>query len=63
MVLKGLTKCTVSSCGEALALLERGTVKRRTAETLLNSQSSRSHAGEGVLRGQGRGRAHPTCTC
>lgn len=44
-VLKGLSVHSVTCCDEALALLERGTDRRQTASTLLNSSSSRSHAG------------------
>ena len=35
----------VRTSEEIFALLEQGSAKRRTAETLLNKQSSRSHSG------------------
>jgi kinesin family member 11 len=34
----------VKSSADIYALLDRGSAKRRTAETLLNKQSSRSHS-------------------
>lgn len=41
---RGLEEEVVSSAGEIYKILERGIAKRRTAETLLNKQSSRSHS-------------------
>lgn len=40
---RGLEEEIVCSANEIYTLLERGSSKRRTAETLLNKQSSRSH--------------------
>lgn len=44
VMVKGLEEVIVSSAAEIFAVLDRGTAKRRTAETLLNKQSSRSHS-------------------
>ncbi|XP_078152877.1 P-loop containing nucleoside triphosphate hydrolases superfamily protein [Carex rostrata] len=44
VLVKGLEEEIVTSAHEIFALLERGSAKRRTAETLLNKQSSRSHS-------------------
>lgn len=45
VVLAGIEESIVKSSTEIFALLEQGSAKRRTAETLLNKQSSRSHSG------------------
>ncbi|KAI7844763.1 hypothetical protein COHA_001645 [Chlorella ohadii] len=42
--LAGIEESIVKSSKEIFALLEQGSAKRRTAETLLNKQSSRSHS-------------------
>ncbi|KAK4377756.1 hypothetical protein RND71_004052 [Anisodus tanguticus] len=44
VLVRGLEEEIVASASEIFALLERGSAKRRTAETLLNKQSSRSHS-------------------
>ena len=44
VLVKGLEEVIVLTAAEVFPLLERGTGKRRTAETLLNKQSSRSHS-------------------
>ena len=44
VVLQGLEEPHVKSADEIFGLLENGNAKRRTAETLLNKQSSRSHS-------------------
>ncbi|KAM2893222.1 hypothetical protein FF1_008605 [Malus domestica] len=44
VLVRGLEEEIVTSANEILTLLERGSSKRRTAETLLNKQSSRSHS-------------------
>ncbi|MQL77658.1 hypothetical protein Taro_010094 [Colocasia esculenta] len=44
VLVRGLEEEIVTSAGEIFTLLERGSAKRRTAETLLNKQSSRSHS-------------------
>ncbi|KAG5072770.1 hypothetical protein JHK86_007981 [Glycine max] len=44
VLVRGLEEEIVTSAGEIFTLLERGSSKRRTAETLLNKQSSRSHS-------------------
>lgn len=44
VVLRGLEEETVYSANEIYNLLERGAAKRRTADTLLNKRSSRSHS-------------------
>ncbi|KAL8261834.1 hypothetical protein R6Q59_025883 [Mikania micrantha] len=44
VIVKGLEEEIVTSASEIFTLLERGTAKRKTAETLLNKQSSRSHS-------------------
>jgi kinesin family protein 11 len=41
---QGLEEIIVKSKTDIYALLDRGSAKRRTAETLLNKQSSRSHS-------------------
>lgn len=43
VVLNGLEEAQVRSASDIFSLLDQGTAKRRTAETLLNKQSSRSH--------------------
>ena len=44
MVVQGLEEIIVKSSADIYALLDRGSAKRKTAETLLNKQSSRSHS-------------------
>ncbi|KAE8098577.1 hypothetical protein FH972_016630 [Carpinus fangiana] len=44
VLVRGLEEEIVASASEIFSLLERGSAKRRTAETLLNKQSSRSHS-------------------
>ena len=44
VVLAGIEEAIVRDSKEIFALLEQGSAKRRTAETLLNKQSSRSHS-------------------
>ncbi|KAG8376745.1 hypothetical protein BUALT_Bualt09G0095700 [Buddleja alternifolia] len=44
VLVRGLEEEIVRSASEIFTLLERGSAKRRTAETLLNKQSSRSHS-------------------
>ncbi|KAI5055738.1 hypothetical protein GOP47_0029259 [Adiantum capillus-veneris] len=44
VLVRGLEEEVVYSANEIFNLLERGSSKRRTAETLLNKQSSRSHS-------------------
>ncbi|KAJ4970085.1 hypothetical protein NE237_003184 [Protea cynaroides] len=44
VLVRGLEEEIVTSAFEIFTLLERGSAKRRTAETLLNKQSSRSHS-------------------
>ncbi|KAK4419401.1 Kinesin-like protein KIN-5C [Sesamum alatum] len=44
VLVRGLEEEIVASAFEIFTLLERGSAKRRTAETLLNKQSSRSHS-------------------
>ncbi|KAG8374100.1 hypothetical protein BUALT_Bualt11G0095800 [Buddleja alternifolia] len=44
VLVRGLEEEIVTSSSEIFTLLERGSAKRRTAETLLNKQSSRSHS-------------------
>ncbi|KAG6580710.1 Kinesin-like protein KIN-5C, partial [Cucurbita argyrosperma subsp. sororia] len=44
VLVRGLEEEIVTSASEIFNLLERGSAKRRTAETLLNKQSSRSHS-------------------
>lgn len=41
---QGLEEIIVKNKVDIYALLDRGSAKRRTAETLLNKQSSRSHS-------------------
>ena len=42
--MQGLEEIIVKNKVDIYALLDRGSAKRRTAETLLNKQSSRSHS-------------------
>ncbi|KAH6762178.1 P-loop containing nucleoside triphosphate hydrolases superfamily protein [Perilla frutescens var. hirtella] len=44
VLVRGLEEEIVANASEIFSLLERGSAKRRTAETLLNKQSSRSHS-------------------
>ncbi|XP_050213876.1 kinesin-like protein KIN-5B [Mercurialis annua] len=44
VVVRGLEEEAVYSANEIYTLLERGSAKRRTADTLLNKHSSRSHS-------------------
>lgn len=44
VLVRGLEEEIVYSANEIYSLIERGSSKRRTAETLLNKQSSRSHS-------------------
>nr|CAD1825868.1 unnamed protein product [Ananas comosus var. bracteatus] len=44
VLVRGIEEEIVTSADEIFTLLERGSAKRRTAETLLNKQSSRSHS-------------------
>lgn len=44
VVVRGLEEEAVYSANDIYTLLERGTAKRRTADTLLNKRSSRSHS-------------------
>ncbi|OIW11363.1 hypothetical protein TanjilG_19619 [Lupinus angustifolius] len=44
VLVRGLEEEVVANASEIFTLLERGSSKRRTAETLLNKQSSRSHS-------------------
>eukprot|EP00884_Botryococcus_braunii_P002389 jgi/Botrbrau1/12150/Bobra.0186s0062.2 len=44
VVVQGLEEMVVKTSADIYALLDRGSAKRRTAETLLNKQSSRSHS-------------------
>ncbi|CAK9169822.1 unnamed protein product [Ilex paraguariensis] len=44
VLVRGLEEEIVASSSEIFNLIERGSAKRRTAETLLNKQSSRSHS-------------------
>ena len=44
MSVRGLTERHVTGCAEALQKLQEGDSKRQTATTLMNSESSRSHA-------------------
>ncbi|CAN7103870.1 unnamed protein product [Brassica rapa subsp. narinosa] len=44
VLVRGLEEEIVTSANEIFTLLERGSSKRRTAETFLNKQSSRSHS-------------------
>lgn len=53
VVLAGIEESIVKSSSEIFALLEQGSAKRRTAETLLNKQSSRSHSGGCLGAGKG----------
>ncbi|CAA6661780.1 unnamed protein product [Spirodela intermedia] len=43
-VIRGLEEVVVYSASEIYSLLEQGSARRRTGETLLNKQSSRSHS-------------------
>ncbi|KAL6905795.1 hypothetical protein ACP4OV_003396 [Aristida adscensionis] len=44
VLVRGLEEEVVSSAGEIYKILEKGSAKRKTAETFLNKQSSRSHS-------------------
>ncbi|GBG60629.1 hypothetical protein CBR_g8649 [Chara braunii] len=44
VLVRGLEEEIVKNASEIYTLLDRGSAKRRTAETLLNKQSSRSHS-------------------
>ncbi|KAL1545682.1 Kinesin-like protein KIN-5C [Salvia divinorum] len=44
VLVRGLEEEIIAITSEIFSLLERGSAKRRTAETLLNKQSSRSHS-------------------
>ncbi|PWA42619.1 kinesin motor domain-containing protein [Artemisia annua] len=44
VLVRGLEEEMVSTADEIYKILEKGSAKRRTAETLLNKQSSRSHS-------------------
>ncbi|WMV56398.1 hypothetical protein MTR67_049783 [Solanum verrucosum] len=44
VLVRGLEEEIVSTANEIYKILEKGSAKRRTAETLLNKQSSRSHS-------------------
>ncbi|MBA0838298.1 hypothetical protein Goarm_010370 [Gossypium armourianum] len=44
VIMRGLEEEAVYSANEIYTLLERGAAKRRTADTLLNKRSSRSHS-------------------
>nr|AMS24217.1 kinesin 5d protein [Marsilea vestita] len=44
VIVRGLEEVVVNNATEIFNLLDRGSAKRRTAETLLNKQSSRSHS-------------------
>lgn len=44
VIVRGLEEETVYSANDIFNLLERGAAKRRTADTLLNKRSSRSHS-------------------
>lgn len=44
VLVRGLEEEMVSTANEIYKILEKGSAKRRTAETLLNKQSSRSHS-------------------
>ncbi|KAG2538638.1 kinesin-like protein KIN-5A [Panicum virgatum] len=44
VLVRGLEEELVSSAAEIYRILDRGSAKRKTAETLLNKQSSRSHS-------------------
>lgn len=44
VIVRGLEEEAVYSANEIYTLLERGAAKRRTADTLLNKRSSRSHS-------------------
>ncbi len=44
VVLHGLEEVHVKTASDIFQLLDQGSAKRRTAETLLNKQSSRSHS-------------------
>eukprot|EP00946_MAST-07B_sp_MAST-7B-sp1_P004949 g4949.t1 len=44
MSVRGLTEIPVEGCSQALELLHMGGSRRQTASTLMNSESSRSHA-------------------
>lgn len=55
VVLAGIEESIVKNSKEIFALLEQGSAKRRTAETQLNKQSSRSHSGGWRNRDMGPG--------
>ena len=44
MILQGVEEITVNSRDHVYAILERGSKQRKTAETLMNAHSSRSHS-------------------
>lgn len=44
VVVQGLEEVSVRSAAEIYQVLDRGTAKRKTAATLLNNRSSRSHS-------------------
>ncbi|GMH33373.1 hypothetical protein BSKO_01207 [Bryopsis sp. KO-2023] len=44
VVVNGLEECIVENAAQIQEILERGSSKRKTAETMLNKQSSRSHS-------------------
>ena len=44
VVIQGLEELTVHTKDEVYSILERGSLRRQTASTLINSQSSRSHS-------------------
>ncbi|KAL0460266.1 UNVERIFIED_CONTAM: Kinesin-like protein KIN-5D [Sesamum latifolium] len=44
VIVRGLEEEIVTTANEIYKILEKGSAKRRTAETLLNKQSSRSHS-------------------
>ncbi|KAK8961779.1 125 kDa kinesin-related protein [Platanthera guangdongensis] len=44
VLVRGLEEEVVRTASEIYKILENGSAKRRTAETLLNKQSSRSHS-------------------
>ncbi|CAI5999667.1 unnamed protein product, partial [Closterium sp. NIES-65] len=44
VIVRGLEEEVVNNSSDIFTLLERGSAKRRTAETMLNKQSSRSHS-------------------
>jgi kinesin family protein 11 len=44
VLIRGLEEEIVCTANEIYKILDKGSAKRRTAETLLNKQSSRSHS-------------------